>query len=122
MRQDFPIRYIEPVFHPPSEAQSLILPLTDGCSWNRCTFCEMYTAPQKRFHAREESEVLETINRSADEFAGGHLRPIADGLAQIPEPGQGGVVDDGFVEGHGFLPSMRLISRSKSEMYSASWR
>ena len=27
-----PIRYVEPVFHPPSEAESLILPVTDGCS------------------------------------------------------------------------------------------
>ncbi len=46
---DAPIRYVEPVFRPPSEAESLILPVTDGCSWNRCAFCEMYTAPQKRF-------------------------------------------------------------------------
>ena len=38
---DFPIRYVEPVFRPPSEAESLILPVTDGCSWNHCTFCEM---------------------------------------------------------------------------------
>ena len=84
MRQDFPIRYIEPVFRPPSEAQSLILPLTDGCSWNRCTFCEMYTAPQKRFRAREESEVLASIDRSADQF-GEQVRRVflADGDALV---------------------------------------
>ncbi len=56
-----PIRYVEPVFRPPSEAESLILPVTDGCSWNQCTFCEMYTAPQKQFRARSEEEVLESI-------------------------------------------------------------
>ncbi len=50
-----PIRYVEPVFRPPSEAKSLILPVTDGCSWNKCTFCEMYTAPQKVFRARDEA-------------------------------------------------------------------
>src|SRR4029078_5888432 len=52
-----PIRYVEPVYRPPSEADSLILPVT---SWNRCTFCEMYTAPQKRFRPRSEEEVLES--------------------------------------------------------------
>ncbi|GIZ13421.1 radical SAM protein [Pseudomonas sp. NCCP-436] len=57
----FPIHYIEPVFRPPSEAHSLILPVTNGCSWNRCTFCEMYTAPQKKFRARDEDQVLEEI-------------------------------------------------------------
>ena len=47
MNPDFPIRYINPVFRPPSEAQSLILPVTNGCSWNKCTYCEMYTAPHR---------------------------------------------------------------------------
>ena len=51
----FPIRYVEPVYRPPSEAQSLILPLTNGCSWNQCGFCEMYTQPQKKFRARDEA-------------------------------------------------------------------
>jgi hypothetical protein len=37
----WPIRYVEPVFRPPSEADSLIMPVTDGCSWNHCTFCEL---------------------------------------------------------------------------------
>lgn len=45
----FPIDYIEPVFRPPSEARSLILQVSNGCSYNRCTFCDMYTAPQKKF-------------------------------------------------------------------------
>lgn len=53
----FPIHYIEPVFRPPSEARSLILPVTNGCSWNQCTFCEMYTAPQKKFRPRTQDEI-----------------------------------------------------------------
>ncbi|MDE2400856.1 MAG: radical SAM protein [Burkholderiales bacterium] len=63
--QDIPIRYIAPVFRPPSEAQSLILPVTNGCSWNQCTYCEMYTAPQKKFGVRDEPEMLDAIARSA---------------------------------------------------------
>jgi radical SAM superfamily enzyme YgiQ (UPF0313 family) len=59
------IRYVEPVFRPPSEAHSLILPVTDGCSWNQCRFCEMYTAPQKKFRARDEAEVLGSIRWAA---------------------------------------------------------
>ena len=77
-----PIRYVEPVFRPPSEADSLILPVTDGCSWNRCTFCEMYTAPQKRFRPRSEEEVLESIRRCGAEFGDSVKRVfLADGDA-----------------------------------------
>ncbi|WP_108683042.1 radical SAM protein [Methyloceanibacter sp. wino2] len=77
-----PIRYVEPVYRPPSEADSLILPVTDGCSWNRCTFCEMYTAPQKRFRPRSEEEVLENIRRCGEELGGGIERVfLADGDA-----------------------------------------
>ncbi|GAB3091904.1 radical SAM protein [Aestuariicella hydrocarbonica] len=54
----YPIDYIDPVFRPPSEARSLILQVTNGCSWNQCTFCEMYTAPQKRFQP-QPMEALE---------------------------------------------------------------
>ncbi|WP_313950388.1 radical SAM protein [Accumulibacter sp.] len=79
-----PIRYIEPVYRPPSEAQSLILPITDGCSWNHCTFCEMYTAPQKHFRARDQAEVLESIRCTGERF-GSEIRRIflADGDALV---------------------------------------
>ena len=79
-----PIRYVEPVFRPPSEAESLILPVTDGCSWNQCTFCEMYTAPQKKFRARDEAEVLESIRRTGEMY-GDQIRRVflADGDALV---------------------------------------
>lgn len=77
-----PIHYVEPVYRPPSEADSLILPVTDGCSWNRCTFCEMYTAPQKRFRPRDEAEVLDSIKRCGDQLGDGVKRIfLADGDA-----------------------------------------
>jgi len=79
-----PIRYVEPVFRPPSEAQSLILPVTDGCSWNECTFCEMYTAPQKAFRARTEDEVLASIRHTGERY-GNQIRRVflADGDALV---------------------------------------
>lgn len=79
---DFPIRYIEPVFRPPSEARSLILPVTNGCSWNKCTFCEMYTAPQKKFRARDEQEVLDEIRRCGERYAVRRVF-LADGDAMV---------------------------------------
>ena len=84
MLHAIPIRYVEPVFRPPSEAQSLILPVTDGCSWNHCTFCEMYTAPQKHFRARDEAEVLESIRLTGERF-GSEIRRVflADGDALV---------------------------------------
>jgi len=79
-----PIRYVEPVFRPPSEADSLILPVTDGCSWNKCSFCEMYTAPQKAFRARDEVEVIDSIRRTGERF-GARVRRVflADGDALV---------------------------------------
>jgi radical SAM superfamily enzyme YgiQ (UPF0313 family) len=79
-----PIRYVEPVFRPPSEAESLILPVTDGCSWNQCTFCEMYTAPQKKFRARDEAEVMESIRLTGERY-GDRVRRVflADGDALV---------------------------------------
>ncbi|MDP3617352.1 MAG: radical SAM protein [Rhodoferax sp.] len=84
MKQDFPIRYVNPVFRPPSEAQSLILPVTDGCSWNKCTYCEMYTAPQKKFRARDEQETLDAIRRCGEQFASPVQRVfLGDGDAMV---------------------------------------
>src|SRR3989344_8418645 len=66
--QDFPISYIEPVFRPPGEPHSLVLPVTNGCSWNKCTFCEMYTQEQKKFRARDEEQVLDEIRLTGEKM------------------------------------------------------
>ena len=51
------MHYIEPLYRPPSEARSLILQVTNGCSWNKCTFCEMYTQPQKTFRLKPQEDI-----------------------------------------------------------------
>jgi radical SAM superfamily enzyme YgiQ (UPF0313 family) len=48
--------YEEPVFRPPSEAHSLILQATIGCSQNSCGFCGMYK--MKHFRLRPVAELL----------------------------------------------------------------
>ena len=53
----YPLNYIEPVFRPPSEWRSLILQVTNGCSWNKCTFCDMYKDEQKRFKPKAITEI-----------------------------------------------------------------
>lgn len=59
------LNYIEPLFRPPSEARSLILQVTNGCSWNNCTFCEMYTAPQKKFSVKTTEEITQELQQIA---------------------------------------------------------
>lgn len=76
-----PVDYIEPLFRPPSEARSLILQVTNGCSWNQCGFCEMYTAEQKKFKPKKESIVLDEIRACGLEMPDTRRIFLADGDA-----------------------------------------
>jgi len=58
------MRYIEPVFRPPSEADSYILQITYGCSHNKCSFCGMYKS--KTFKIRPMEEIKEDIKMASD--------------------------------------------------------
>lgn len=54
------VRYEGRIYRPPSEADSLILQATIGCSWNKCTYCDMYR--DKEFRLRDEAEVLADLD------------------------------------------------------------
>ena len=83
MYQQFPVEYVEPLFRPPSEGRSLIFQVTNGCSWNRCTYCEMYTDPQKKFRPRAEAEVLAEIRACAEQGLEPRRVFLADGDALV---------------------------------------
>jgi radical SAM superfamily enzyme YgiQ (UPF0313 family) len=72
--------YEPPVFRPPSEADSLILQVTIGCSHNRCTFCSMYRT--KSFRAKPLEEIRAEI-AEARRLLGPEVRRVflADGDA-----------------------------------------
>lgn len=75
------IDYIEPVFRPPSEGRSLILQVTNGCSYNACTFCEMYQQPQKKFRPKPQSDIEEEVKKIAAQQPGISRFFLADGDA-----------------------------------------
>jgi radical SAM superfamily enzyme YgiQ (UPF0313 family) len=77
----FPIEYNEPLFRPPSEADSLILQVTYGCTWNRCAFCEMYTS--KSFSAKKDEDILKEIRSVASVYPDVRKVFLADGNPMV---------------------------------------
>jgi radical SAM superfamily enzyme YgiQ (UPF0313 family) len=65
--------YDFPPFRPPSEANSLLLRVTRGCPWNRCTFCSMYKG--MKFEIRDLEEILGDIELAKDLY-GDRVRTI----------------------------------------------
>ncbi len=51
--------YVGNIIRPPSEAYSIILQVTVGCSHNKCTFCGTYTG--RRFRIKDEGIILEDL-------------------------------------------------------------
>jgi len=76
------MRYEGQIYRPPSEADAYILQATIGCSWNHCTYCDMYR--QKSFRVRDLDETLEDV-RSAGKAFGDRVRKVfvADGDALV---------------------------------------
>ena len=75
------MKYEGMIYRPPSEADSLILQVTIGCSHNKCTFCGSFK--DKKFRLRSFDEVKEDVNE-AKQYAR-YIKKvfIADGDALI---------------------------------------
>jgi radical SAM superfamily enzyme YgiQ (UPF0313 family) len=75
------IKYNEPLFRPPAEANSAIIQATIGCSWNKCAFCEMYTS--KTFRIKKFTDLQTDIALLAKYYQGVKKIFLADGNAFV---------------------------------------
>lgn len=73
------------IIRPPSEANSIILQVTVGCSHNKCTFCGTYKG--ERFQIKDESIIDADIRYAAQNYSFLRRLFLADGDALIiPQP------------------------------------
>ena len=73
------MRYLGKVYRPPSEAYSLIVQVTYGCSHNRCAFCDMYD--DKHFSMRPMEEIFEDFRMARQAYRRVERVFLADGDA-----------------------------------------
>src|SRR5919198_3118477 len=78
------IVYDYPLYRPPSEADSMIFQVTLGCSFNRCSFCNMYRT--KEYIKRPWEEIKAEIDMAAKFYPDTRRIFLADGDAlNIPK-------------------------------------
>lgn len=76
------MKYEGVVYRPPSEANSIILQITIGCSHNKCSFCTMYK--DKNFRIRDVNEILEELEQLSHQYSNTPKKFfLADGDALI---------------------------------------
>ena len=76
------MRYEGQIYRPPSEADAYIVQATIGCSWNHCTYCDMYRS--KAFRVRDLRETLADIEEAGRNFGRNISKVfVADGDALV---------------------------------------
>jgi radical SAM superfamily enzyme YgiQ (UPF0313 family) len=78
------IVYEQPLYRPPSEARSLILQATLGCSYNKCAFCVSFQ--NKKFRLRPLDELFSEIDWASKNLANTRRVFLADGDAMAMRP------------------------------------
>ncbi len=73
------LNYDAPLYRPPSEARSLIFQVTLGCSFNECSFCDMYRS--KEYSERSWDEIKTEIDMMANYLPDTKRVFLADGDA-----------------------------------------
>jgi len=73
------LNYDAPMYRPPSEARSLIFQVTLGCSFNECSFCDMYRS--KEYSERSWDDVKAEIDMMANYVPDTKRVFLADGDA-----------------------------------------
>lgn len=79
MKEGIKMKYEGSVYRPPSEAYSLIVQITIGCSHNKCTFCSMYK--DKKFRIRNIQEIREDLLEASKTYKDIRRIFLADGNA-----------------------------------------
>lgn len=75
------MRYEGDIYRPPSEAFSLILQVTIGCSYNKCTFCAAFK--DKKFRVRPFHELKEDLDEARAMYRRVERIYFADGDAMV---------------------------------------
>ncbi|MDD4564038.1 MAG: radical SAM protein [Eubacteriales bacterium] len=89
---------------PPSEANSLLLQITEGCTWNRCKFCSLYR--RKKFKAFSVESIKKDI----------------DVMAEYAELAQNHQLKDGTWDRRAALQILEKMTSEEQECYYFIYR